>query len=100
MCVCVECVCVCVCVCVLVLPQAYNSLFTITILGQSAPAGASHYDPERLQKQIDRSIGSHQTSSGMINAVVGGITTQGTLTEFCHRELTRNKHKTDGQMDR
>jgi len=34
--------------------------------------------PRRLQKQIDRAIGDHRTSSSMINAVIGGITTRGT----------------------
>jgi len=32
--------------------------------------------PRRLAKQIDSAIGKHRTSSGMINAVVGGISTR------------------------
>ena len=33
--------------------------------------------PPRLQKQIDASVGGHKTSASMINAVVGGLDTQG-----------------------
>lgn len=33
--------------------------------------------PRRLQKQIDLAIGSHRTSSSMINAVIGGVNTRG-----------------------
>lgn len=33
--------------------------------------------PRILQKQIDRAIGDHRTQSSMINAVVGGVSTQG-----------------------
>ncbi|KAJ8320714.1 hypothetical protein KUTeg_002358 [Tegillarca granosa] len=32
--------------------------------------------PRRLQKQIDKAIGDHRTSSSMINAVIGGVNTQ------------------------
>ena len=37
------------------------------------------FEPERLLNQIDRAIGDHRTSSSMINAVVGGIPTHGTV---------------------
>ena len=33
--------------------------------------------PRRLQKQIDKAIGDHRTQASMINAVVGGISTEG-----------------------
>ncbi|XP_038047870.1 EF-hand domain-containing family member B-like [Patiria miniata] len=33
-------------------------------------------DVERLNKQIDQSIGEHRTSASMINAVVGGVSTK------------------------
>lgn len=33
--------------------------------------------PERLNKQIDKSVGQHRTSAAMINAVVGGVSTKG-----------------------
>ncbi|ESO84516.1 hypothetical protein LOTGIDRAFT_131996, partial [Lottia gigantea] len=32
--------------------------------------------PRRLKQQIDRAIGNHKTSAGMINAVVGGVSTR------------------------
>ena len=39
-------------------------------LQQRSPQSAET-TPRRLQKQIDRAIGNHHTSAGMINAVVG-----------------------------
>lgn len=55
--------------------------------------------PRILQKQIDRAIGDHRTQSSMINAVVGGVSTQGNQlyhiilqycggsTDFCEEKL-------------
>lgn len=57
--------------------------------------------PRILQKQIDKAIGDHRTQSSMINAVVGGVSTQGNQlyhndiilqycggsTDFCEEKL-------------
>ena len=45
--------------------------------------------PRILQKQIDKAIGDHRTQSSMINAVVGGVSTQGN--QLGH---TNTKYKT------
>ncbi|XP_033101758.1 EF-hand domain-containing family member B-like isoform X2 [Anneissia japonica] len=42
-----------------------------------APGTAQTHSPEVISKQIDKSIGEHRTSNSMINAVVGGVCTQG-----------------------
>lgn len=44
---------------------------------------SSESTPRRLQKQIDKAIGDHHTSSSMINAAVGGISTRGTENLSC-----------------
>ena len=33
--------------------------------------------PRTLEKQIDSAVGNHQTSSSMINAIVGGVSSKG-----------------------
>lgn len=48
-----------------------------------APAVLSRNEPvqpttaQRLQKQVDTSVGGHRTSSSIISAVVGGVSTRG-----------------------
>ncbi|XP_064646873.1 EF-hand domain-containing family member B-like [Lineus longissimus] len=41
------------------------------------PTSSRDSTPRRLQKQIDKAIGNHRTSSSNINAVVGGLNTKG-----------------------
>ncbi|XP_071943653.1 EF-hand domain-containing family member B-like [Antedon mediterranea] len=42
-----------------------------------APSTAAAHMPDVISKQIDQAVGEHRTSSSMINAAVGGVSTQG-----------------------
>ena len=57
-------------------PLPDNDIVTDEELKQKNPQQEDS-NPVHLQAQIDRAIGQHLTSAGMINAVIGGITTQG-----------------------